>query len=43
MVIVGKEGGKKETGGDMKTISGSSCDDYKTSLERAYAVLEPLL
>ena len=28
--------------GRMSVEAGSSCDDFKTSLERAYAVLEPL-
>ena len=29
--------------GRLSVEAGSSCDDYRTSLERAYAVLEPLL
>ncbi|MCL2095865.1 MAG: sugar phosphate isomerase/epimerase [Oscillospiraceae bacterium] len=29
--------------GRMSVEAGSSCDDYKTSLERAFAVLQPLL
>ena len=29
--------------GRMSVEAGSSCDDYKTSLERAFAALEPLL
>lgn len=29
--------------GRMSVEAGSSCDDYKTSLERAYIALEPLL